>query len=187
MRGVLDKYFITGLPRSGTAWLANFMTYGSSFCYHEALRFCSSKDRFKEMLSLDGYDYVGNSDSGLGFFVDWIPPDSKVVIVERDSSEVVESLKNAFINTFDLDKLNAILNATLLNLEVIKKRFDTLVIPYGKFTQASCDMIWSHCLPRVPLNKERAEMLIGMNVSINNNDLVNYMSGHDNSVYYGVA
>lgn len=28
-------FIIYALPRSGTAWLSNFLTYGNSFCYHD--------------------------------------------------------------------------------------------------------------------------------------------------------
>ena len=31
-------FLVYALPRSGSAWLSNFLTYGSSFCYHEPLR-----------------------------------------------------------------------------------------------------------------------------------------------------
>jgi hypothetical protein len=151
------------------------MTHGNSFCYHEALRFCSSEDRFKEMLSLEGYKYVGNSDSGLGFFTSWLPPDSRVVIVERDSDEVINSLNNAFINRFDMGKLNAVLETTLTGLELLKKEFDTLVIPYGRFTVYSCGLIWNHCLPDVPFNRERTEMLIDMKITVMEKDLNKYM------------
>ena len=127
------------------------------------------------MLSLDEYRYVGNSDSGLGFFIDWIPSGSKIVVIERDKSEVIDSLQKAFINTFDLDKLNVILNTIILNLEVIKKRFDTLVVAYGNFTLALCDTIWNHCLPGVPLNRERAKMLIGMSISVKEKNINLYL------------
>lgn len=31
------KYLIYAMPRSGSAWLANFLTFGESFCFHEPL------------------------------------------------------------------------------------------------------------------------------------------------------
>lgn len=32
---MLTPFFITGLPRSGTAWLANLFTTGKTLCFHE--------------------------------------------------------------------------------------------------------------------------------------------------------
>ena len=33
----MSFYFITGLPRSRTAWLANYLTHNQSMCYHDEL------------------------------------------------------------------------------------------------------------------------------------------------------
>ena len=34
-------FLIYALPRSGSAWVSNFLTHGDSFCYHEPLRYGS--------------------------------------------------------------------------------------------------------------------------------------------------
>lgn len=64
-------YFIVGLPRSRTAWLANFMTYDCSFCFHEGLVEAGSVEGLMDLKKLcpDAF-VIGNSDSGLPLFAD---------------------------------------------------------------------------------------------------------------------
>ena len=38
MRGTYQPFFVTGLLRSRTGWLANWLTYERSFCWHDAFR-----------------------------------------------------------------------------------------------------------------------------------------------------
>ncbi len=86
------NYFIAALPRSRTAWLAEFMTHGESYCFHEAMANCST--HAEVMNKLSGYKHVGNSDSGLMFFpIKKYYPDSPVLIVERDLDEICDSLE----------------------------------------------------------------------------------------------
>ena len=42
------NFFVLGLPRSRTAWLANFLTYDGYFCFHEGIDGCRSIDDYKK-------------------------------------------------------------------------------------------------------------------------------------------
>ena len=89
-------YLITGLPRSRTAWLANYLTIGSSFCYHEGLKECFDIGDLRMMKKAP---YTGNSDSSAVFFVDEMKnlfPDMKIVIIDRNYQDVLYSLKNEY-------------------------------------------------------------------------------------------
>ena len=44
------QFFITGLPRSRTAWFANLFTWGDSICYHDALHSDPTVGRLVYML-----------------------------------------------------------------------------------------------------------------------------------------
>jgi len=101
----MDKFIITGFPRSRTAWMAAFLSTGRTQCYHEGLfwqRSLSAKDN-------EGYDHVGNSDSGLACMPDLIPQGAKVVIIHRRRDEVERSLVNCgefedFTHVLDLSE-----------------------------------------------------------------------------------
>jgi len=87
-------FFITGLPRSRTAWFAFYFNQVPGVeCVHEMLNICTSKEQFYQSMEVDGI--VGNSDSGLfisDFQQRW--PNAPVVIIERPLEDVRTSLRN---------------------------------------------------------------------------------------------
>lgn len=63
-------FFILGYPRSRTAWLANFFTYGPCFCYHEPTLECGSLDHLAVMDKQTPALHVGFSDPSLVLLAD---------------------------------------------------------------------------------------------------------------------
>lgn len=66
-------FFIAGLPRSRTAWLANWFTTDTSICLHDAWRYARDVKELRSILeavalSHPQYKYVGTSDSCNGWF-----------------------------------------------------------------------------------------------------------------------
>ena len=90
----IEPYFITGLPRSRTAWCAAFFTgFYNQVCYHEGLRGTKSLDEFTQRMYLSGYSKVGNSDCGMALFdFQAAFPDSPVLIIRRPFVDVCRSL-----------------------------------------------------------------------------------------------
>lgn len=90
------NFFVLGLPRSRTAWLANCLTFGESFCFHDGLAGCMSVGEYKEKLQKPGYSLVGDSDSGLLFLdLNYLFPDSPKLIIHRDLGECQASMQKA--------------------------------------------------------------------------------------------
>lgn len=61
---MINKFIITGLPRSRTAWFSAFMTASGYPCLHEGLNGCNTLDEYREKVrnvsdSNTGYAYVG--------------------------------------------------------------------------------------------------------------------------------
>jgi hypothetical protein len=79
------RYIITGLPRSRTAWIAQYMTAGGSLCVHELW---------------DVPPLVrGVSDSGAVWSQERLfkeHPQAKWVVIRRDIREVIASMKQCF-------------------------------------------------------------------------------------------
>lgn len=163
-------YYIIGLPRSRTAWLANLFTYGPSFCWHEASRNVSGKFELKHWLETTPAYYVGNSDSAMGIYwqdVVCMFENSKVIFVERS----MESAKKAYLKAFPF-----------WPVEAVEKSFDTIFEGMGKLTQEidsknqmhvdflSLDNVetvkamWRFVMPDVQFDKNRYEMLQQMRV-----------------------
>lgn len=85
------EFMVLGLPRSGTAWLANWLTAGPVLCWHEPLRYLSPLD-------LEGVGAperrLGIADTGLlMLYPDWVAMQpARKLIVHRDLVAVNESL-----------------------------------------------------------------------------------------------
>lgn len=94
----MTQFFITGLPRCRTKWFAEYFSgIDGVFCYHEVLNGLRSKEDFYHAMTAPGFDFIGNSDSGL-YITDFADrwPDAPVVIIDRDVNEVFESLTRYF-------------------------------------------------------------------------------------------
>ena len=166
---LVNKFFITGLPRSRTAWFSTFLTGNNCFCYHEVLRISSGFDDAIQKLLNRKEMYVGNSDSSMPIWVDKIDSilyHSPIVIIERDINEVTNSLTNLF-GEHDYTK---VLDLTLEGLEIIKKRYNYISVDYNKLDEELyLKMIWDFCIPNIPFDKDKFETLKSINVSIDKN------------------
>lgn len=91
--------FITGLPRTRTAWLANFFTGDGVLVYHDLLADCRKVEDIKFKLFETPAQILGDSDSGLPLFakqlVHWYP-EAKWLHVDRPLGAAIESYRVAF-------------------------------------------------------------------------------------------
>ena len=176
---LMNKFFITGLPRSRTAWLSTFFTGDNCFCYHEILKVSDGFDDAIQKLLNRKEMYVGNSDSSLPIWtnkIDHILQYSPIVIIERDVSEVASSLTNLF-EGFDPTRL---LDLTLEHLEIIKKKYNYISIDYNKLNeQLYLEMIWDFCVPNIPFDKDKYEILKTINISIDKDLYVKSLMNKD--------
>lgn len=156
---VTQKFFITGLPRSGTAWLANFLSYGRDvFCYHEASAFDLDKpadNRQQRALSLmdltgarEGISRVGNACSDV---LNW-PTDlpGEVVIIRREAQDSLASLKRAWRGWGqDPSVLDEVYDRNLCVYEKFLEKFESraLMVDFSElWTLKAAARIWEHCV-----------------------------------------
>ena len=79
------NFLILGLPRSRTAWLANFLTYDGLFCYHEAINGCLNMDEYAEKVK-----GKGDSNTALALFdFEHMFPDAKIIVVDSSIDAAV--------------------------------------------------------------------------------------------------
>lgn len=91
------KFFVTGLPRSMSAWFSVFLSdYKRMHCMHESSKSVHTHKEYMKRLERMhlAFDYVGDASS----VIPWFPvykyfPDAKVVIIERDIDDVLASLE----------------------------------------------------------------------------------------------
>jgi hypothetical protein len=84
-------FIVTGLPRSGTTWAANWLTTDTTLCIHDPLY----KYQIAELDLLKSDKRLGISCTGIWRLPEFlnIHPANKLII-HRDLSEVNDSLKN---------------------------------------------------------------------------------------------
>lgn len=93
-----NYYFITGLPRSRTAWLANWLTAPGTFCFHDATLIDNSHVGALSVMAARRrarpYEKVGDADSGLLFWsgqVRALLPEAPFILIERDPDACLAS------------------------------------------------------------------------------------------------
>ena len=161
-------YLITGLPRSRTAWLANYLTVGSSFCYHEGLKNCFDIGDLRMMKKAP---YTGNSDSSAVFFVDEMKnlfPHMKIVIIDRNYQDVLNSLKDEYSGPYT----NYLVSATKTSKKYVEKNYDHMLVKY-KDINDRLDEIAAYCIPDQEITEERKKMLLELKVEVSKDSYEN--------------
>lgn len=86
MDGLTSHFFIAGLPRSRTAWLANWFTADGADCAHDAWRECTTPAEIRQQMP--DVRWAGTSDSLNGpryeRLVAEFGHETPFVVVERD-------------------------------------------------------------------------------------------------------
>lgn len=171
---------VTGLPRSRTAWLANLLTYGPSFCHHDAIRLGVSAASLTKLFESTDAEYVGDSDSGLlaiPYEVDYHFPQAKWVTVHRDLDQAAASYEKHFSKEPYPHIPHPTPELALKSMEWCKKRLGILdaiipaprklVVNYADLDKEStCRDIWNFCIPTMPFNRQRWMMLDTFRVNI---------------------
>ena len=139
-------YFLTGLPRSRTAWFSEFLPD----CLHEGMNGCYTKQEYIYKLGVGG-----DSSSGLMYFpIHEFYPGARVVIVQRDIDEVIESL--ATTRFFDKDSNYSF----LFDMSDRLDKMDGLRVD---FHNLDLEEIWDYLIGG-DFNKDRADKLNNMNI-----------------------
>lgn len=136
-------FVILGTPRSRTAWLAEFLTYGALNCAHEPSRNWSGPTDLFAALSLG----QGVSDSVLTLrWADIIErrPDTKIVVVHRPKADVLASFRRAGLWHANLPVvIDRICDAME---ELTGSVSDALHVPFGALSRRDvCGRVWAHC------------------------------------------
>ncbi len=128
-------------PRSGSAWLSNFLTYGGSFCQHEPLAYGKG-------VYFPEYPVSGAIDTGAAF-IKYVPPEGvEVFHLTRPYWEVTESLKKIGLPSYDLSAYKSGFQ--------FRDLFD---IDY-------LEILWG-LVTKLPFDRLRTEALLEMNVQRN--------------------
>lgn len=154
----MKTFFVLALPRSMTAWMADFLSYDRSFCFHEALSQYLPAELPKFFQSIDS-EYVGISDTlGAAFIEDLLKffPGSKVVLIRRPVTEVIYSLRQ-----FGIQEADNFMYFLDEKLNQIEREYAPLVADFHALDPRG---IWEYLFPGVPLDERRMNQLREFNV-----------------------
>ena len=145
------NFFILGLPRSRTAWLANFMTYDEFYCYHEGINSCSSIDDYKTKLGSSG----GDSTTAI-MEVDitkYFPTSRKVIIDSSITAAVAYGKEHFGIDTTEL----------LLQTKEKLDEMHGLHVPLENI-DSELETIWAYLTNDIQFDAKRAELLLSLDI-----------------------
>lgn len=159
----MKTFFIMGLPRSGTAWLSNFLTWGESFCFHEVTFGCASMDSIRQAFANVQQPIVGTVDTAAILFYKQLHkqfPESKFLFIVRDKAAVKRSLEE---QGFDVDGLDLLGDA--LGHAIRDEEIDGATVPFESlFNQMGMRQVWDFLEMPGPFPWQRFELLREMNV-----------------------
>jgi len=171
------RFFIMGLPRSRTAWLANWFSQThartSSFCFHDGSRLGNITALFDEYQD-HGYDYLGNSDSSIGFQYEWLAqayPEAKWLLVERPLEDVLVAARRAlgWMGVAPGDAVEG-MEALVERHEEIKAKAPAerlLVLPFDELAKGKVLALAQHWLtPLIPFDRDRFRLVTALNVQV---------------------
>ncbi len=165
-----ERFFIFALPRSRTAWLANWFTQTtgnvSSFCMHDGFR-------TPDLPCPLNYDYVGNSDSSnilhaVTLEKRW--PEARYLVVRRDVDDVV---KAAIASLQFLEPDTSAIKDRVRRLDqmqdalLARRRPEVMAIGYEELSEEGVlEYVQQWLTPRLPWNHDRWLLLSQMKMVI---------------------
>ena len=159
----MNKHFyITGLPRSGTAWLANYLTTDKSICVHEASTYANDEGwSVNHYLDTLEYPIAGTADSAIWNSIHEI--DGPLLFVNRPLDQVIKSIRNA---QFVEPGYEAVVATNANNkLNEFRKINEGMEVDFKDlFDINKLEELWKYLIPEIPFNNYRTEMLLNLNV-----------------------
>jgi hypothetical protein len=153
MQKRLGPFFVTGLPRSRTAWIANLLTTDTTICYHD-VPFSIGAVGGGKVIGFAGPQTCTQFTDVTRFF-----PSAPWLIVLRDRDEALRSLKKFTPVPDDYwnDRCHLI-SALCAKHQAMTVNFDELD------NEEVVRGAWAHLLPGIPFDVERFNLLCTMNI-----------------------
>lgn len=168
-------FVVLALPRSRTAWLSHFLTYGEWLCGHDEIRHMRSLDDVKAWLS---QPCTGTVETAAAPFWRLLDESIRVVVIRRPVGEVVESMMALPGCVFDRSSLTELMERYDRKLDQIETRIDCLSVKYADLaTESACAAIFEYCLPYAH-DSARWQELSSVNIQINMPVLIRYCEAY---------
>lgn len=144
-------FIVFGLPRSRTAWLSRFLSYGGWTCHHDAAQTMRTFENVREFFRRP---MIGAAETGACYgwrLLEYHFPEMKRVVVRRPVEEIVDSLSRIDIGqvgTWKPSELRRIFTYGARMLDQISARPGVLTVDFRDLeTEDACRAVFEHCLP----------------------------------------
>lgn len=145
----MRPFIVFGLPRSRTAWLSRFLSYGDWSCGHDELRHARSLDDVRAWFSQPCTGTVETNAAPWWRLIREFAPGARVAVIRRPVAEVTESLMRQGAATYDETALAKTLCHLDRKLDQIEGRVPgVLSVRFADMAREDvCARIFEHCLP----------------------------------------
>jgi hypothetical protein len=109
---VVTRFFILSSARSGSAWVANYLSYGGVACLHEPLAECASLDQLEGMLAGTKAKVAGIADTLSPLMYRALKrryPDAYYLVNTRPLPEVEKSVEKLGLDPTILPEIDRVL------------------------------------------------------------------------------
>ncbi len=165
----MKPFVIIGLPRSMTAWLANWFTTAKSICYHEGIIHYGELDNLLRYVKFNPDICFGDSSSGIPLTCSdeliKMKDTFNIGYVYRDYSDCLKSFikVNPDPSVIDMTKVMETVNKSLQNIlsnvEFIKIDYDD-ILKESKFKE-----FHEALTPSIPFDPTRYKILKDLNIT----------------------
>lgn len=167
------NFIILGLPRSRTAWLAHFLSYGEWLCLHEEARHWRSMEDIKVLAAMP---CLGLCETSIAQFWRLIPPGWKVVIVRRPPVEVEASLAKlgcnmSLVRPWLVRQDQKLSQLAVRRPNVVQVQYDEILL------ESTCKAIFEYCLAK-PFDRQWYSRLAHVNIQCDFPRLARYVSAY---------
>lgn len=139
-------FVIFSLPRSRTAWLSRYLTYGHWICGHEESRYWRTMEDVKSWFM---QPFIGTIEADAMSFWRLLPrvaPEVRVMTIRRPVLEVHDSLMRLGIGQGG-PQLLKLLRQMDTKLDQIEHRLGAMRIDFGDLTsEETCRLVFEYCL-----------------------------------------
>ena len=168
-----NPFIVYSLPRSRSAWVSRFLSYGRKRCGHDLATQCAT---MKEFTTLFDGEYAGTAETGA--IIGWrairrLLPAARIVVIRRPVQEVYDSLARFGLGSPAL--MNELIQRAAM-LDQISQLHGVKSFSFAQLnTLTACQELFECCLG-IPLDWEWWEGLVSVNIQVDVAERIRFLT-----------